>query len=285
MTADFNMAAAALAHAQLSFGVFPVWPALPSLRQNGGFICGCGRLRCEHPAKHPMGRLVPHGLRDATTDPARIAHLWSLRPDANIGGATGRIIALDIDPRHEGLATLARLEAKYGALPATWRIITGGGGEHIYFRPSPLPAIIRNSTAKLGPGLDVRGDGGYVLLPPSLHINGRRYQWKPGCTPDQRPLAALPSWLAAALAEPTKPGASAATWRDLVTNDVSEGKRNDTIARFAGHLLRRYVDPHVVLELLLAWNATRCKPPLGCDEITGIVNSIAGKEKKRRQAA
>jgi hypothetical protein len=283
MTAEFNMAAAALAHAQLGFAVFPIWPALPALL-GGGFICGCGRLGCEHPAKHPMGRLVPHGLRDATTDAARIAHLWSLRSNANIGGATGRIIALDIDPRHEGPATLARLEAKYGALPATWRIITGGGGEHIYFRAPASPAIIRNSAAKLGPGLDVRGDGGYVLLPPSLHVSGRRYEWKPGCAPDQRPLAALPSWLAAALAEPTKPGTSAATWRDLVANDVSEGRRNDTIARFAGHLLRRYVDPHVVLELLLAWDATRCKPPLGRDEITRTVNSIAGKEKKRRQA-
>jgi hypothetical protein len=231
-----------------------------------------------------MGRLVPHGCRDATSEEARIAHLWSARPNANIGGATGRIIALDIDPRHEGPATLAGLEAKYGALPATWRIITGSGGEHVYFRAPALPTIIKNSTGKIGPGVDVRGDGGYVLLPPSLHVSGHRYRWKPGCAPNQLPLAALPSWLAAASAEPTKPGASAATWRDLATKDVSEGKRNDTIARFAGHLLRRYIDPHVVLELLLAWNATRCKPPLPRDEVTRTVNSIAGKEKKRREA-
>jgi hypothetical protein len=68
-------------------------------------------------------------------------------------------------------------------------------------------------------------------------------------------------------------------------NGVPEGRRNDTIARLAGHLLRRYVDPHVVLDLLLAWNSTRCKPPLEHGEIIRTVDSIAGKELRRRQSA
>jgi hypothetical protein len=71
-------------------------------------------------------------------------------------------------------------------------------------------------------------------------------------------------------------------WRDLACAPVSEGARNKTIARFAGHLLRHYVDPYVALELLLTWNAAHCRPPLDAKEITRTVNSIAGKEFKRR---
>lgn len=74
-------------------------------------------------------------------------------------------------------------------------------------------------------------------------------------------------------------------WRELVSNSVTECKRNDAAARLAGHLLRRYVDPRVALELVLAWNITRCAPPLAPAEITTIVNSIAKRELTRRQAS
>jgi hypothetical protein len=73
-----------------------------------------------------------------------------------------------------------------------------------------------------------------------------------------------------------------APWRELATNGVAEGARNTTIARFAGHLFRRYVDPLVVLELLLSWNATHCRPPLDQDEVFRTIDSIARKELKRR---
>ena len=65
-------------------------------------------------------------------------------------------------------------------------------------------------------------------------------------------------------------------------NEVTEGRRNDTLARLAGHLLRRWVDPLVTLEFLLTWNAMRCRPPLDESEVFTIVNSIAGRELKRR---
>jgi Bifunctional DNA primase/polymerase, N-terminal/Primase C terminal 1 (PriCT-1) len=71
-------------------------------------------------------------------------------------------------------------------------------------------------------------------------------------------------------------------WRDLAAASVSEGARNETIARFAGHLLRHFVDPYVALQLLLAWNAAHCRPPLDAEEIARTVNSIAGKELRRR---
>jgi hypothetical protein len=279
--AEFDMVSTALAYARRGLAIFPIWSALPS---RDGFICSCGRLTCKDKAKHPIGALVRHGLKDATTDEVRVRRFWTAHPAANIGAATGQIVGLDIDPRHGGEAALAELETKHGALPSTWRVNTGGGGLHVYFRAPPLPVIVRNSVGKLGPGIDVRGHGGYVLLPPSLHISGRRYTWQSNCAPDQLPLAQLPLWITTALIERSKPGRPPAAWSDIAASTVTEGARNDTVARFAGHLLRRYIDPHVVLELLLAWNQARCKPPLAHADIVRTVNSIAGKELRRRSA-
>jgi hypothetical protein len=84
------------------------------------------------------------------------------------------------------------------------------------------------------------------------------------------------------LSEPSAVSVGAATWSELAASDVVKGARNNTIARFAGHLLRRYVDPRVTLELLLAWNAIRCKPPLEHAEVVRTINSVAGKELRRR---
>lgn len=277
-----DLAAAAVGYARRGLAVFPVWPALPGAR--GGFVCGCGRSSCTSPAKHPIPRLAPRGVNDATADAARVRWLWECRPNANIGCATGAVVVIDVDPRHGGsLEVLCGKVAAGEPLPSTWRVATGGGGEHLYFRAPPGVAI-SNSSGKLAPGIDVRGAGGYVILPPSRHKSGEYYRWQTG--PPEQPLALLPAWLLAALHvgahASNNNGKAANDWHQLVGADVMEGARNQTIARLAGHLLRHYVDPRVALELLLAWNATRCRPPLGGDEVARTVNSIAGKELRRR---
>jgi Bifunctional DNA primase/polymerase, N-terminal/Primase C terminal 1 (PriCT-1) len=274
-----ELAAAALALAkQHGLPVFPAWPVRP---HGSRLICACPKAdNCTSPGKHPM---VPHGVTQATTDTERVSYWWRTRPDANIGLATGTVVVIDIDPRHGGDRALAEFESKHYKLPPTWRVATGGAGEHLYFRAPPRRAPIKNSVGQLGPGIDVRGLGGYVIAPPSRHISGQRYRWV--CDPQQTLLCTLPPWLAALLDYPPNAKAKPATeWRALVRDEIAEGRRNDTIARLAGHLLRRYVDPHVVLELLLAWNATRCKPPLDHADIVRTVNSIAGKELRRRSA-
>jgi hypothetical protein len=267
---------AALRYARNGLPVFPLWPVLP---YKHGFTCKCGKtLRCDSPGKHPSN-LAPRGLKDATTAAKIITDWWTWQPDANIAIATGGVVVVDIDPRHDGDAALAQLEAKHGNFPTTWRVRTGGGGLHIYFKSS-LDIIIKNSAGQLGAGLDVRGHGGYVVAPPSGHISGGKYEWAAG-----KDLAPMPQWLVTALQQPRmKISAPADDWRGLIRNGVTEGKRNDAAARLAGHLLRRYVDPHVTLELLMAWNITRCAPPLAAPEITTIVNSIAKRELARRQA-
>ena len=268
---------AVLGYARRDIPLFPVWRAVPF--RNGNFVCGCGRLSCTAPAKHPLARAVPHGLRDASSDETRVRNFWSNYPDANIGAVMGAIVAIDIDPQHGGDA--GALEKNHGPMPRTWRAKTGSGGEHIYFTAS---SVVRNNRGKLAIGIDVRGQGGFTILPPSLHISGHRYAWQHGCAPDELPLAPLPASIAAALEQP-KQVTVGNDWAALACADVVEGGRNTTIAKFAGHLLRHYVDPRVALELLLAWNATRCEPPLDHAEVVRTINSIAGAELRRRSQA
>jgi hypothetical protein len=225
--------------------------------RQGVLQCSCGKV-CRQPAKHPFARLVKNGLKGASRDVATVAR-WFGAKRVNIGIATGAvsgIIALDIDPRHEGDETLLALERKHSALPATWRFLTGGGGEHMLFRHPGRD--VPNSAGALGPGIDVRGDGGYIVAPPSRHISGRSYAISVDHHPDK--------------------ARKTVEWRTLCREGAAEGERNVTIARLSGLLLGRRIEPHVCLELVLIFNATRCRPPLPEEEVARTVASIARRE-------
>ena len=153
-------------------------------------------------------------------------------------------------------------------------------GRHLYFQlPADVP--IPNSAGKIAAGIDVRGTGGYVLAPPSMHPSGRPYCWS---VDSHNALAPAPDWLLVMISATDRRGVSIpiSEWRDLVTNGVAEGARDCAVTRITGHLLRRHIDPLITLELLQAWNATRCAPPLPTGDVTRIVNSIAGLELRRR---
>ena len=198
---------------------------------------------------------------------------WTRANLAVITGAISRIVVVEIDPKNGGDQSLATLEARHGPLPATIESITGGGGRHVYFAHPGRE--VRNRVG-LAPGIDLRGDGGCIIVPPSVHPSGKRYHWKSGHAPGQVDLAALPVWLEQPRFSSDGPrGHSTAYWRDLVYEGVKEGQRNSTIASFAGHLLWHGVDPDVVLELMLAWNRVRSRPPLDDEEVIRTVQSIA----------
>jgi hypothetical protein len=127
-----------------------------------------------------------------------------------------------------------------------------------------------------GPRLDLKGEGGLVVLPPSLHPSGSRCAWKAGHEPGRAPLATLPDWLVGlARADSLRRGHPVPYWRELVRGGVERGARNSTIASLAGRLLGHGVDPDVALELLLWWNRVRCRPPLPDDEVARTVTSVA----------
>ena len=276
------MIEAALQFARSGLPVFPLHTALAN--DSGGRHCSCGRYDCGQAAKHPLPRLAPKGFKNATTNERIVRHWWNTFPAANIGLATGAIIAIDVDPRHGGDETLASLEREHQSLPQTWRTLTGGGGEHILFAPHPEISI--PSSAGKMPGIDVRGAGGYIVAPPSIHISGQAYAWNVDFHPDDTPLATLPTWLAEQFSSARKCAAAKGGdyWAALIASQIFEGERDKVLTALAGHLLRRYIDPRVALELLRSFNATNCVPPKHERDIVRIVNSIAGIELKRREA-
>ena len=225
----------------------------------------------------PLRGKVPlagtNGCHAASADPGGVA-LWP--SDVNVGIATGNgLVVLDVDYAHDGGDSLAELERRHRALPLTVSVETGGGGAHYYFATR---GHVGCSVGKLGRGLDVRGEGGYVVAPPSIHPEtGRAYTWEN--PPDETVLARLPRWLEELLAEQSNGRARPVSeWRELAANGATEGARNQLTARLAGHLLARGVDPFVTLELVLAWNTRRNRPPLPDGEVARTVESIARKE-------
>jgi len=174
---------AALAYAHRGWPVFPLHHSDP---HRG---CSCIDAKgCRSPGKHPRTR---KGLKDATTDEQQIRHWWQLYPLANVGLAMGRksgLVALDVDPRSGGDASLCELMEAHGELPQTLESVTGGGGAHIFFAHPGVS--FKNSSSVLGEGLDVKTDGGYVVAAPSLHSSGKRYEWR-----SRRSPASMPSWL------------------------------------------------------------------------------------------
>jgi hypothetical protein len=233
---------------------------------------GWSVLPLQHGGKRPL--FAWEMLQQHRADAAALAQWFARWPGANIGVVTGEIsnlIVLDVDPRHGGDDSLAALEQRFGVLPDTAEARTGGGGRHLYFAH---PGGLVPNRAGLAQGIDLRGDGGYVVAPPSRHPSGESYTWATGRSPDETGPAALPRWLLFAHRGP-RTRRSLADWRLLVREGVAEGERNTTIASLTGHLLWHGVDAQIALELMLAWNRTRCRPPLADDEVARVVASIA----------
>jgi Bifunctional DNA primase/polymerase, N-terminal/Primase C terminal 1 (PriCT-1) len=210
--------------------------------------------------------LTENGLLDATTDSARIEGWWRRWPEAGVAIRTGResnLVVLDVDG-DDGAESLRRLECERDELPRTASVKTPSGGEHFYFRHPG--GEIRNSAGKLGPGLDVRGDGGYVVAPPT-----------PGYEPDEEaPIAELPEWLRELMRAVPRQASPA-------SEAIPAGERNATLASLAGSMRRRAMDADAIAAALKVENAKRCRPPLPEAEVEHIAASIARYEPAAKQ--
>ena len=183
---------------------------------------------------------------------------------------------LDIDPRHGGDCSLTELIEAHGALPDTLEARTGGGGHHIIFS-YPQGVEVRNSAGKIGEGIDVRGEGGYIIAPPSLHASGQRYAWLNDHAP-----APVPDWLlkllteerrkiAATPAAQTRPQAR----REAAAGDlIVEGNRNDMLFKIACSVRGKGAEYEEVESQLLEVNARRCMPALPVVEVIKIAQSV-----------
>jgi len=220
-----------------------------------------------------------NGLLDATVDRDVIERWWARWPDANLAVRTGqvsRLVVIDVDG-DVGAESLCDLEREHGKLPITTSVVTPRGGQHFYFR-HPGRVEVRNSAGGLGAALDVRGDGGYVVVPPSVGQSGRRYE------PDERaPVAPMPAWLLERVTVQNgtaRTAAPASAWIRMVRDGLPEGERNCGLARLTGHLLRRSIDVDLTSVLVHLVNQ-RCRSPLPAGEVDRIIDNIAGREARR----
>jgi hypothetical protein len=230
---------------------------------------------------HEKRPMTAHGLHDATTDEAIIREWWARWPDAGVAIRTGSVsglIVLDVDPKAGGDENLARLEAAHGPLPETPEAITGGGGRHLLFAHPGTP--VGNSAGALGPGLDVRGDGGYIVAPPSRHASGRCYEWDLLRHPDDVPLAPAPAWLLARLQaghEATNGnGHAGEDWAALLCG-AAQGQRHAIVVRIAGHYLGLGIPATEVEQICLGF-AARCRPTHDPDDVRRVVYDLAAKD-------
>jgi putative DNA primase/helicase len=191
-------------------------------------------------------------------------------PDSNIGIATGSkagLIVVDIDPRHGGDKSWEAWYA-FNKVPNTLKVFTGGGGGHIYFSSTK---IIKNRVGIL-PGVDIRGEDGYVVAPGSYHCSGKAYKWDTDPSIDQ--LAPLPECLEELIFRKKDNVIT------LHSNHIPLGLRNNTLASVAGLLRRHGLEENGVEQALSALNQTICATPLGTDEISAIAKSISKYESK-----
>lgn len=214
--------AAARSYAEFGLRVLP-------LHAVAAGVCTCLRRGCPSAGKHPR---TSRGVHNAAFDLVTIEDWWSRWPAANVGIATGtpldhdRLLVLDIDPRNAGDATLQRLEWELGLLPRTAQVATGGDGAHFYVR---VPLGVR-PRATLGPGVDVKFVGGYVVAPPSIHASGGAYRWAKGRSPWETTPAPLPTtWLTAM----RRHRAEAQTERRPAVVSFSSSERETRARRYA----------------------------------------------------
>jgi hypothetical protein len=272
----------ALEFARAGIGVLALWGVADG-------ICDCpDGSECRSAGKHPHSTLARRGVYSAATDEKVIRSWFGRDPRINVGLAMGgalNLIAVDIDPRNDGDATYSDLVDAHGedAFPETFTVRTGGGGWHKLYRlPEAIKPAKGELKGKLGPGIDVKGEGGVVVAPSSLHSSGRRYEVEVNAY-----IAEAPEWIVNSLrksAEGLAPervinfqahcdrkqaGGAGAT--------IVEGERNERLFRVGCALWGKgeVAGAAELLRRLIETNFERVSPPLEATEVQKIAESIS----------
>ncbi|MFN8163897.1 MAG: bifunctional DNA primase/polymerase [Solirubrobacterales bacterium] len=238
-------------------------PVIPLHSINGRGVCTCGKAKCANAGKHPR---IKHGLKEATADEWQIRKWWKRWPEANIAGVLGdHYVAIDVDVAEGkgGEESLRDLEGEYGEFPRTATAKTGKygnrRGRHYFFT---IEGGIGSSTGILGhQGVDLRGEGGYVVLPPSRHRSGVEYEWEVPLSEATTMPEALeetlrsttgsgavkrdPNW------KPSGRGPSKAVRRLLKEGDWTLGEQRATAVRCSRALLDSGADSDEVVDQII----------------------------------
>lgn len=221
--------------------------------------------------------LTEHGLSDASKDASTIRAWWDRFPDANVavvcGAASGNLVALDVDVKDgkQGDFYIHSWQSEHGDFPETVVQITGSGGMHFFFRCENLSEF--KNTVEAIPGVDVRGDGAYVVVHPSVYADGRTYEWKHGVSlldVDEVATANESVIELLSLNKRNKKSRSKVASRSM--RDVKAGARNSTLFRYAS-AQRRYDVPYDVCLSACEHLSAEWSQPLADSEIRKIVDS------------
>ena len=244
-----TMQEAALEYVDKGFFVFPCcWPT-----ESGA--CGCGR---NHKGRDIGKRpLTDHGFQDATQTHQGVKEYWTRWPNANIGWWPKRNIVLDEDNKNDskGAESLVKMQNDYGPLPPTLTNLSGSHLGHHFIYKNPTDREIGNVDLKnVYPGIDIRGDRGYILLPPSLHLTGGRYE-----TQDNLPIAEAPEWLITLLTTPGKNTNASGTAPNFSDSEkIPQGRQDDWLYRRAC-AYRNTGDGEETIFAKLKIDVTRCE--------------------------
>jgi energy-coupling factor transporter ATP-binding protein EcfA2 len=258
-----------LGRSAIDYSVLYNWKVIPlhnPIPDKPG-TCSCHKgSKCESIGKHPR---ISQWQKLASSDHKQIGKWWTQWPEANIGLACGQsdIIAIDIDPQHEGCLSDLNLPAEE---TETLINLTGSGGQHLIYKLNGLH--ITNSSKGLPDGIDVRAKGGFVVLPPSNHYSGRAYQWDAANHPTESSPRSLPNQLKEKLLN-SKTQALVKSQHNI-PQIIPNGTRDNTLASMAGYMRQKFgANETEILGTLEAFNP-RCETPLPVTELSRISKSM-----------
>jgi hypothetical protein len=255
---SMSLKEAALEYARLGFKVFPLYSLV---KPDGYWICSCGQGEyCKSPGKHPR---THRGLLEASANKKQIAEWWRMWPGANIGLCTGDgLVVIDVDEQSK---------AEYLRNYANTLASETGNGYHVFYRTD---RAIKNSVRKVGDHTDIRGEGGYIVAPPSLHYSGKQYQFL-----NDLEIAELPDGLIPE--EPPQAQTQAPSQIEEIIisenpnlEESSEGNRHEFLVREAGRMRRFGYGEEIIYAALSQLNSLYCKPPKSDKDIRKIARTI-----------
>ena len=259
------------------------WAVFPVHSIRGG-LCTCGQPNCGSPGKHPR---TAKGLNDATKDQQLIKAWWQQWPDSNIGVRTGQasgIMAVDLDVKDDevnGITNWYELLDDHGPA-STMTAFTGSGGQHWIYK-LPANVEVRNDAGtKLAKGIDVRGDGGYIVVAPSIHLSGDKYAWE-----DNSQAVLAPEWLITKCSTPVvraaptieRPTEGYEPWVSEALQGVGESYRNQTAARLVGYFHKQGLAEDIIYAVMTPF-AEACIPPMDIRELRRTVASVSRYERQ-----
>lgn len=225
-------------------------------------------------ASKKIAKVKWKAFQQRRASPDEIRSWWERWPNARVGLVTGRIsnlVVVDVDPDRGGDANGWSEQQ-----PTEYQVRTRRGGRHFYY-VAPKDSVVRNSVDRIAAGIDVRGEGGYVVAPPSAG-----YEWQ-GRHPASATLRSGdgPPMYRDHVRFPTRRQRSDEQWLERTLQGVAHGERNDACARLAGYYVKQRIPADVIIAQLLAWNKLN-DPPLAESEIRTTVESVSRTAADRR---